>query len=640
MRKPQDSLVCCLGGLALLLLLNGMALAADQPSRPIDDSRARAAGIRKLTSKRLTLYTDLAPAAVVDELPEVFDQAFPQWCVYFGVDPQRHADWHITGFLMKEKSRFEASGLLPGDLPAFLNGFARQQELWLYNQTSDYYRRHLLLHEGTHGFMFSLLGACGPPWYSEGMAELMATHRWHDGRLTLNYFPTKAAEVPKLGRIEIVETDVANHRGRSIGEVLAYDTHAHLKVEPYGWSWAAAAFLDNHPRYRERFHQMWHDVGEADFNKRFAKRFAADGAELAEEWQVFASDLAYGYDFKRTAIDFTPGKAHGRSHASERGGRQGLAETPVGNSKAGGRTTRAPRAGIRSPRTRPAWVSEPGGVSIRYVHGKPLGVLLAAVRPAESSTGESGAGIPNGRWIGDDASSSEIGNTLFTCQYFVRRTRFGRRNADRRNRPRVTALDRLRTYLMPANYPLRFEPIFRRYLWGGRRLGTVLGKPIGEGSDFAESWEIVDHGRDQSRVVAGPLAGMALGEIVARHGKELFGQHAPHASFPLLFKFLDAREPLSVQVHPNDAQAARLDPPDAGKTEAWVVLAAEPGSLLYAGLKARIRSAGARARSAARDVRALSPSLRAASRRLHFSSGGDRACHRARTADGRNSAGQ
>ena len=55
--------------------------------------------------------------------------------------------------------------------------------------------------------------------------------------------------------------------------------------------------------------------------------------------------------------------------------------------------------------------------------------------------------------------------------------------------------------------------------------------------------------------------------------------------FPLLFKFLDAREPLSVQVHPNDEQAARLDPPDLGKTEAWVVLAAEPGSMIYAGLK-------------------------------------------------------
>jgi mannose-6-phosphate isomerase len=138
---------------------------------------------------------------------------------------------------------------------------------------------------------------------------------------------------------------------------------------------------------------------------------------------------------------------------------------------------------------------------------------------------------------------------------------------------------------MPALYPLRFEPIFRRYIWGGRRLGTVLGKPIGPETDYAESWEVVDHGADQSRVAAGLLAGKTLNEIVNRHGPELFGRQPSQPSFPLLFKFLDAQTMLSVQVHPNDAQAGQLTPPDAGKTEAWLVLAAEPGSAIYAGLK-------------------------------------------------------
>lgn len=138
---------------------------------------------------------------------------------------------------------------------------------------------------------------------------------------------------------------------------------------------------------------------------------------------------------------------------------------------------------------------------------------------------------------------------------------------------------------MPSLYPLRFAPIFRRYLWGGRRLGTLLNKPIGPGDDYAESWEVVDRGDDQSRVLAGPLAGRNLGELVRDHGGELFGRHAPQERFPLLFKFLDANQVLSVQVHPNDEQAARLTPPDVGKTEAWVVLAAEPGSVIYAGLK-------------------------------------------------------
>ncbi len=134
-------------------------------------------------------------------------------------------------------------------------------------------------------------------------------------------------------------------------------------------------------------------------------------------------------------------------------------------------------------------------------------------------------------------------------------------------------------------YPLRFEPILRRYLWGGRRLGTVLGKSLADGNNYAESWEIVDHREDQSVVAGGPLAGCPLRELVTRYGVQLFGRHHPQEQFPLLFKFLDSQKRLSVQVHPNDEQARRLDPPDLGKTEAWVVLAAEPGSKIYAGLK-------------------------------------------------------
>lgn len=98
--------------------------------------------------------------------------------------------------------------------------------------------------------------------------------------------------------------------------------------------------------------------------------------------------------------------------------------------------------------------------------------------------------------------------------------------------------------------PLRFVPTFRRYVWGGRKLGAFLGKPIGEGNDYAESWEIVDHGEDQSIVAAGPHAGATLGQFVRQHGADLLGRHAPLAQFPLLFKYLDAQRDLSV--HPDD----------------------------------------------------------------------------------------
>ena len=120
---------------------------------------------------------------------------------------------------------------------------------------------------------------------------------------------------------------------------------------------------------------------------------------------------------------------------------------------------------------------------------------------------------------------------------------------------------------------------------GGRRLETALGKTLPPGSDWAESWEICDRGPDQSVVEFGPLAGATLSELVRRRGADLLGRNHPQKQFPLLLKFLDAARTLSVQVHPDDARAARLTPPDLGKTEAWLVLEAEPGSLIYAGLK-------------------------------------------------------
>lgn len=152
----------------------------------------------------------------------------------------------------------------------------------------------------------------------------------------------------------------------------------------------------------------------------------------------------------------------------------------------------------------------------------------------------------------------------------------------------------------PSLYPLRFEPLFRQYLWGGRRLGTELYKTIGDEGVFAESWEIVDHGEDQSVVANGPLASTTLHDLIQQDPVALLGERVAmeirseslpenlRNRFPLLLKFLDASRDLSVQVHPNDEQGIELDPPDLGKTEAWVVLDVLPGSKIYAGLKAGV----------------------------------------------------
>ncbi len=348
--------------------------------RPIDEAKALSYGIRKLPGKRLALYTD-ASGEEIDRLPEVFDQAFLQYCEYFHVPPGELADWSMRGFLMKEKSRFLQTGLLPGGLPDFPHGFSLDHELWIYDQPGDYYRRHLLLHEGVHGFMNTVLGGCGPTWYMEGMAEMLSTHELKDSRLKLNYFPKNREEVPEWGRIKLIKDAVAGNRAQSLRTVIEGPRNLQKETELYAWSWAAAAFLDRHPRYHDRFRELYKRVRLPDFNQFVFEVFKNDWEQLSEEWQVFIAGLEYGYDVDRTMIDFTPGsplpeKGGGVVIAADRGWQNSGILLQAGvkyQLKASGRYQVANQPKI--------WWCEPGGVSIRYYQGRPLGVLLAAVRP-------------------------------------------------------------------------------------------------------------------------------------------------------------------------------------------------------------------------------------------------------------------
>ena len=133
--------------------------------------------------------------------------------------------------------------------------------------------------------------------------------------------------------------------------------------------------------------------------------------------------------------------------------------------------------------------------------------------------------------------------------------------------------------------PLIFTPIVKQIRWGGRKLATELNKPIGDGSDFAESWEITDQPSGQSVVAEGKFKGATLAELIRDHAADLLGRHRDLTQFPLLIKFLDANDWLSLQVHPNDQQAVTYNPDERGKTEAWIILDAQPDSQLCAGLK-------------------------------------------------------
>ena len=134
--------------------------------------------------------------------------------------------------------------------------------------------------------------------------------------------------------------------------------------------------------------------------------------------------------------------------------------------------------------------------------------------------------------------------------------------------------------------PLVFEPYFRPQVWGGRRLESLLGRPLPGEGDFGEAWMLSAQSLHVSRVAEGPWKGWRLSDLWSSRAAEIAGQPlAAAAPFPLLIKFLDCRQLLSIQVHPNDQIARELGAGELGKSEAWVVLDTEPGARIYAGLR-------------------------------------------------------
>ena len=135
---------------------------------------------------------------------------------------------------------------------------------------------------------------------------------------------------------------------------------------------------------------------------------------------------------------------------------------------------------------------------------------------------------------------------------------------------------------MSELYPLKLRPALHVKVWGGRRLADMMGKRLPTAEPYGESWEL----HDTSVITNGPLRGNSLGDLARQYGADLLGAgNDPAAGFPLLAKLIDAFDWLSIQVHPNDEQAGALEREPRGKTEAWVILHAEPGAQLVIGLQ-------------------------------------------------------
>ncbi|MBE7466448.1 MAG: class I mannose-6-phosphate isomerase [Planctomycetes bacterium] len=136
--------------------------------------------------------------------------------------------------------------------------------------------------------------------------------------------------------------------------------------------------------------------------------------------------------------------------------------------------------------------------------------------------------------------------------------------------------------------PLFLQPVLFEKVWGGNRLGALYGKACPPGGQIGESWELTDRAYAQSTVSGGAFDGWTLRRLMEERGTELLGWKLAArkpARFPLLVKFVDAGDDLSVQVHPDDDGARKFGIPDRGKTECWAIVHAEPGARIQRGLK-------------------------------------------------------
>ena len=358
-------------------------VAAGLAQDPTADQVA-AAGMREVSGKHIRLITDLPLDDEIRSLPLAFDQVVEAMHRLFEKPIPDLDQWKTVGYLMADRKRFLDTGFLTKDVPEFRDGFQSADRLYVVEQPSAYYRRHLLLHEGVHWFMARLNGGGGPAWFMEGMAEWISTHRWSNFQLQITTIPGGSDEVPYWGRFKKIQENLKAGTAPSIESIMRVSSAVHKETEAYCWSWAAVLFFQYHPEFHEAFAQV--STGPMDYSQKLTKdlfgRLKSDWPRVRMTWTGFVSDFDYGTDVVR-AIPTIPAdwkeigsESQSTSIASDHGWQSsGIVVQP-------GMTIQMEASGQYTLANDPKpWVAQPQGITLRYFRGQPLGKLLAAIAP-------------------------------------------------------------------------------------------------------------------------------------------------------------------------------------------------------------------------------------------------------------------
>lgn len=366
-----------------------------QPDPQINPKRLAAAGIHVLESERLILLTDRDPETV-QEIPALTDALYnvlKKQCGELRPAPTG-ASFKAVGCLMSDVERFQNAGLVPYAVLDMRHGEQTGYRFWARDQQTDYYRRHLILHEFVHVYMTIDTAQDDVPnrWFMEGSAEYFATHSVDNEPAEFGIIPASFDGFEGWGRISVIRRRRINRPADkvefqdfpSLNDVLNENTGQGGEDGAYPWWWALAWMLSEHPDYSETWNRLCQCRGADEFQHAMSQLQKTRGARLQTDWLLFVESLSESFDKERSFPVHCP-VATGRHIeiplVADRGWQDTGWELMPGESVAISCSGQC----VLNETTAP-WISEPNGITLEYNQGCPIGEVVAVLVTNDNSS--------------------------------------------------------------------------------------------------------------------------------------------------------------------------------------------------------------------------------------------------------------
>ncbi|MCH1496784.1 MAG: hypothetical protein L7U72_16310 [Rubripirellula sp.] len=341
-------------------------------------------GLIRREGQFIELTTDLDSDDEINKLVSTFDAAVTQWVTFWNDESFDPAAFKVQACVMRDESLFRQQGLIPNEIPSFPFGYASGQRIWIKAQPSEYYTRHLVLHEGTHAYMFAAFDGAGTTWFQEGTAELLGLHSGTGQSVKVNAIPADRESVPYWGRFKRMDQLRAEGQIPTIETVMGYQPNLIGDVGSYAWSWAFVDLLQGYPAYRKsllEFATAGSDQGP-DFDRLVRQKLQDQWPIVSARWRLLSHDLDYGFDWSREQVELSMTDGLWRGQPMQTNVKADQGWQTIGARVPGGIKIRLQASGqITLAETTRPWISEPSGITLEYHRDRPLGQLLVCVLP-------------------------------------------------------------------------------------------------------------------------------------------------------------------------------------------------------------------------------------------------------------------